>query len=302
VYVVNISTEPSGADLKFNGVADPNCAQTPCTKEFTGDSVRITASLDLYRTEDMMVSITQRNQNINIKLKSVIGELEIKPAYLDSIGQDKPWNLSINDQPYSLQGKIKLHPNVPYKFGLNHECYEDIKFEKDLNEGESEVFDLAGKLVLKKGDLSLTAYRTSIGGRSSEEQPIFVNGKEKGRTPFSGAVPICAKIEIGENKEAVYVDLKYNEKAEYAYKMKPSKVIFGTAVALDLAGAGFIVAGFLKNETLKKEYDKYGERGQTPEYYRDARKKVDSAQGQRNMFYIIGGALLATGIGVHIWF
>jgi len=302
VYVVNINSEPSGADLKFNGVTDPNCAQTPCTKEFIQDSVHITASLDQYKTEDITVSITQRNQNINIKLKRYIGELEIKPAYLDGIGKDRPWNLSINDKPYSLEERIMLYPNVFYKFGLDHECYEDVRFEKDVNEGGHEVYDLAGKIVLKKGDLTLIAYRTKLDGKSTEDQPVFVNGKERGRTPFNGSVPICSKIEIGENKETVYVDLKYNEKVEYAYKMKPSKAIFATAVALDLAGAGFIVAGILKNETVKSEYSKYNERGKTPDYYTDAREKVEKAQSQRNMFYIIGGALLATGIGVHIWF
>jgi len=301
-YVVNISSEPSGADLKFNGVTDANCARTPCTKEFSEDSVLIVANLEQYKTEDMMVILTQRNQDINIKLKRYFGELEIKPAYSDGIGKDKPWNLSINDKPHSLEEKIKLYPNTYYAFKLDHECYEDITFEKDMNEGENDVFDLAGKIVLKKSDLSLTAYRVTLGGKTKEEQMVYVNGQKKGKTPFNGSVPICARIQMGDNKETVYLDLKYNEKVEYSHKMKPSRIIFGTAIALDVLGVAFISAGVYKNGKTKEEYDKYNERGQTAEYYKDARKKVDKEREQRNMFYIIGGVLLTTGIGVHIWF
>jgi len=42
--------------------------------------------------------------------------------------------------------------------------------------------------------------------------------------------------------------------------------------------------------------------GQAPEYYKEVKDKVDSNKSLRNAFYAVGGLLLASGIGVHIWF
>jgi uncharacterized protein (TIGR02145 family) len=45
-----------------------------------------------------------------------------------------------------------------------------------------------------------------------------VNGKQAGETPFSGSVPLCAKVEIGSGREAVDAKLKYNEKIKHTHR------------------------------------------------------------------------------------
>ena len=59
---------------------------------------------------------------------------------------------------------------------------------------------MANYIKLKKGGLVLRAER--------DGEPVFVNGKQVGGTPFSGSVPLCAKVEIGDGKEVVDVKLK----------------------------------------------------------------------------------------------
>jgi len=138
--------------------------------------------------------------------------LDVKPAYMDGMGSNKQWNLSINGKPYSL-GEIKLSPNK-YSVKLSHDCYEDIGFSVGINKDRREVFDMASILKPKNGGLALSAEK----GGEPVSEPVFVNGRRVGETPFSGAVPICAKIEIGENRETVSADLKHNEKIKYIHR------------------------------------------------------------------------------------
>jgi len=83
---------------------------------------------------------------------------------------------------------------------------------------------------------------------------------------------------------------------------EPVKTSFLVAIGLDVLGAGLVFAGYIKDGDVQKELDNYNVRGQTNEYYKDAKEKVDSNQSSRNAFYVAGGLLLASGIGVHIWF
>ena len=241
-YVVNLNTEPTGAALSFDGV--PRCPKTPCKVELREGSVSIIANLEQYEIADTIVSISSNNQNIAIKLKPNFGILEIKQVYSDGIGKDKQWNLLINDKSYSL-GEIRLSPNK-YAVRLNHECYENIGFDVGINKGKREIFDMANNITLKKGGLDLSAERNG----EPVSEPVFVNGKQVGETPFNGAVPLCAKIEIGEGKEIVDVKLKYKETVKHTHKgtdkpsrnvdssksvefSKPSRLKFGIGGTID---------------------------------------------------------------------
>jgi len=50
-------------------------------------------------------------------------------------------------------------------------------------------------------------------------EPVFVNGKHVGETPFSGSVPVCARIEVGAGRETVNVRIKHNMAGEYTHRM-----------------------------------------------------------------------------------
>jgi len=211
LYVVNLSTEPQGAFVSFDGVPSTSCPKTPCKAELTAGNVRIVAALEQYERADTTVLIKQNNQNIFIKLKSNFGVLEIKPAYLDGIGQNSQWSLTINGKAAS-SWENNLFPSK-YSVKLSNECYENISFDVGINKGKREVFDMAGNITLKKGGLTLSAERN---GEPASE-PVFVNGKRVGETPFNGSVPLCAKVEIGNYKQTVDVKLKYNEKVKYIH-------------------------------------------------------------------------------------
>jgi uncharacterized protein (TIGR02145 family) len=211
-YVASIYTEPEGAILSFDGVPNSRCAKTPCKVELAEGSVRIVAALEQYERADTTVSIKHNNQNINIKLKANFGVLEIKPAYLDGIGKNEQWSLAINGKAVS-SFENRLSPNK-YKVELSHRCYETISFDAGINKGGHEVFALVSHIKLKKGGLVLKAEKS---GEPASE-PVFVNGRQAGETPFSGSVPICAEIELGNSRNKVDVKLKHNEKTEHTVK------------------------------------------------------------------------------------
>jgi hypothetical protein len=145
--------------------------------------------------------------------------LEIKPAYSDDIGKNEQWSLTINGKTFS-SFENRLLPNK-YKVELSHRCYEALSFEAGINKDKREVFDIASHIKLKKGGLVLKAVQDG----ELVSEPVFVNGKRVGETPFSGSVPLCAEIELGEvkEKEKVSVELRHNEKVELVYKMPDSK-------------------------------------------------------------------------------
>jgi len=315
LYLVNLSTEPPGAVLSFDGMPSAKCPKTPCKLELHEGSVRIIANLEQYEIADTTVSINQNNQGIAIRLKPNFGILEIKPAYLDEIGKDIQWSLSINDSSYSL-GEIRLSPNK-YTVRLGHECYENIGFEVGINKDSREVFDMTGNITLKKGGLILSAERNG----EPVSELVFMNGKQAGETPFSGAVPLCAKVEIGDGREALDVKLKYNDKTSYVYIYrsdfnvpkpvvepyiptpdigKPIKTNFWGALVLDVLGAAIIYAGYAKHKEMWAAYDEYNMSGQSQSYYRDTWSSVTYKHNERNIFYAIGGTFLALGLGVHI--
>jgi len=212
-YLANISTEPEGAFLSFDGVPNSRCAKTPCKVVLAEGSARIVAVLEQYEKADTTVSIKQNNQIINIRLKPNFGVLEIKPAYSENIGSSKSWSLAINGKA-SSSFENRLSPGN-YEVKLSHECYEDISFKAGINKDKREIFDMAGYIKLKKGGLVLNVERN---GEPAVEL-VYANGKQVGETPFSGTVPICAEIELGKSREKVGIKLRHNEKVSHTVKI-----------------------------------------------------------------------------------
>jgi hypothetical protein len=96
-------------------------------------------------------------------------------------------------------------------------------------------------------------------------------------------------------------------KPEVVVVEKPvTKTSFLVAVGLDFVGAGLLVAGYLKDKDMAAAYDKYKKdeynkaNGQAD--FDNAWDNYESGKTKRNVFYIVGGIILTSGIGVHIWF
>ncbi|MDR2583708.1 MAG: PEGA domain-containing protein [Fibromonadaceae bacterium] len=241
-FLASVATEPAGAVVSFNGVPDSRCTKTPCKLELAEGNVRIVAALEQYERADTTVFIKQNNQSISIKLKSNFGVLEIKPAFLDGIGRDESWDISINGKAtYDLDNK--LSPGK-YKVELYHRCYEALSFDAGINKGSREFFDMSAHIKLKKGGLVLNAEKNG----EPVSETVFVNGKNVGETPFSGSVPVCAKVEIGSSRETVNVTLKANEKVNYTHR--------STYVADNATNYGKNGSCNTETEKAKKLYDR----------------------------------------------
>ncbi len=83
---------------------------------------------------------------------------------------------------------------------------------------------------------------------------------------------------------------------------KPIKASFWVAIGLDVLGAAVIYGGYLQDKAVEQALNKYNIRRQTGDYYNDAWNDAKSSRNRRNALYVGGCVLLASGIGVHIWF
>jgi len=77
---------------------------------------------------------------------------------------------------------------------------------------------------------------------------------------------------------------------------------FWVAFGLDVLGMLALGYALIENENALDSYYKYSYEGHPQSYYDDEWKKVEDSRNNRNLFYIIGGVILASGIGVHICF
>jgi len=81
------------------------------------------------------------------------------------------------------------------------------------------------------------------------------------------------------------------QSAEQTEKSKPkNKTAIRTAIGFDIAGAGLVVYGLIEDANAKKQTDDLNNTG------------AKNSAAARNAAYVIGGALLAAGISIHIIF
>jgi hypothetical protein len=171
--------------------------------------------MEQYETADTSVSITKNNQNINITLKPNFGILSMKTAYSNNIGANENWSLTINNKTY-YSFENRFSPGA-HDVKLSHKCYEDINFKAGINKGKTEVFNMQEHVKLKQGGLSLRAEQDGL----PVGEPVFVNGKHVGETPFSGSMPVCSEVRVGN--ERANVELEYKQTVKYTHKMPDSK-------------------------------------------------------------------------------
>jgi len=261
----------------------------------------INLSHDDYEDIDFSVDII-RGENkvfdISDKIVHKYGFLDIKPAYSEGIGKGEGWILTTEGQTFSLGEVRLLHGD--HQFKLTHRCYEDITAEAKIGRNETTNFDISDKLVVKQGTLVLRSKRKVRNLR----KPVFINGKEVGETPFEGSVPLCSEIKMGKegSQETVYVKLEHNKPVEYIHRESTwGSHLLGAM--LDAAGAGLIGYSLTLFKARDKAYDDYAEINTGYPYnYDDDWEKVDKNHKKGNTFLIVGGAAIALGIGVHIWF
>jgi hypothetical protein len=150
--------------------------------------------------------------------------------------------------------------------------------------------------------------------------------------PFAGCARTPCKAELREAEVRIIAELKQHQTADTTISIthgnqsieitlmpildiedpytpapfpaaepgKPIKTSLWVAIGLDVLGAVLVYAGYSKDREMERAYDEeYRGHGSD---FDAAWKNVESNRSSRNAFYVIGGLVLVSGIGVHIWF
>ena len=123
---------------------------------------------------------------------------------------------------------------------------------------------------------------------------MLVETKAKPEPVIEVEKPELVKMEPAPAKPEA--EMPKNEKSFF-------RTSFWVALGLDLLGAALIFAGYDANTSAEYAYESYiNTRPNEYGFNSDAWNDVETFSRERNIYYIIGGVFLASGIGVHIWF
>lgn len=114
---------------------------------------------------------------------------------------------------------------------------------------------------------------------------------------------------IREKSPAMFAAIKVNvnlKKPSTNISSAPSGPKSNTwiAISLDVLGAVALGFGMYQHINAKSLYNDYKnmEPGHDDAFYEPKRKEAKDARKMGNIGYVVGGALLASGIAIHIWF
>lgn len=208
-YIVHVESSPTGAMFSTDGRVNANCNKTPCDMTLPAGNHRFSFSMDMYFDKDETVNVKSNGQKVFAELTPNFGELTIAPIYDGGMGKLSETEVLIDGkrkQGSSLQLSIGNH-----KVQITHRCYEPISFDVALRSGSKIKFDQAMQPLL--GGLEMEALLDN----KPRSMPVYVNGKKLGETPFLETIPVCARVQIGVNKEDVPVKLKAGETVKFTY-------------------------------------------------------------------------------------
>jgi hypothetical protein len=129
---------------------------------------------------------------------------------------------------------------------------------------------------------------------SVEEEAILETFTDYGVKDFMGMLAV-----LDERVPGAFGKIKIDAGIVEAKEKKRGSLWL--AVGLDLLGAAAVGFGVWQNSEAKSFDKEYMELSGDADY-KGAKDKAESAVAKRNIGYILGGALLAAGVGVHIWF
>jgi uncharacterized protein (TIGR02145 family) len=214
-YIVTFSTEPSGAIVSLDGRPLTSCRETPCKAQVSEGAHRLLLVLDAYDDLDTTVTSSENGQNFSFAMTPNFGTLTLAPQLEDGIGEYKDLRVEIDGNSAST-GVVRLSPGE-HSVELSHACYEPVNFKVGIVKGGTETFD--EKLKPKKGGLELGA----VMGEEPQIAPVWVNGVKAGETPWTGTVPVCATVALGEGKQKVDVELKEGAVVKWVEKIQKSQ-------------------------------------------------------------------------------
>ena len=200
----------------------------------------LTITVELYETagNKLLGSFSSKAQNVaslenEIREKSrelfgqivatTFGTLDIQPLLNENIGSEADLTIKIDGEPTKegrkyARGKWELVPGE-HEVEFVHSCFVSQKFKVNVLSRKTVTVNASMDAVM--GKLSLVAdYKGNV-----RDVPVWVNGLVAGRIPFLGNVPVCAKIEVGEEgfRESVVTDWSSQDKLEIVHHLLKAK-------------------------------------------------------------------------------
>lgn len=175
--------------------------------------------------ESLEVEIRQKSFGLFSKITaSSSGKINLQPSLTDGIGAESELKITIdgetqrNGRKYG-RGEWEFSPG-PHYVEFNHRCYETQKFKVNVMSSKTILVD--NVMEPTKGNITIqTEYKNA-----PRTVNLYVNGAKLGTTPYTGTIPLCARVEVGEDdyREIVLVNWVDN-KADMIHgmlKVKPT--------------------------------------------------------------------------------
>ena len=168
--------------------------------------------------------IRQKSQELFLQIvASTFGTLDIQPLLNENIGSEADLVIKIDGEAIRegrkyARGTWDFAPGE-HEVEFTHNCFVPQKFKVNVLSRKTVTVNASMDALM--GQLSLV---TDFKG-SMRDVPVWVNGFVAGRTPFLGKVPVCAKIEVGEEgfRETVLTDWSSKDKLEVTHHLLKAK-------------------------------------------------------------------------------
>lgn len=209
-YIVHVESTPAGAMFSTDGRVNAVCNKTPCDITLSEGSHRFSFSMDMYFDKDETVDVKKNGQKVFAELTSNFGELTLAPVFAGDMGYLGEAEVTIDGK--KAQGSVFRLAVGSHKVQILHRCYETVSFNVGVKSGSKIRFDQ--KIVPVMGGIEMDA----LFDGKPKAMSVYVNGQKLGETPFLETVPVCAKVQIGKNREEVPVKLKVGKTVRFTYK------------------------------------------------------------------------------------
>lgn len=289
--------------------------------ETAGNKLMGSFSSKASNVESLEIEIRNKSQDLFSKIvASTYGSLDLEPAFADSAKSDAELVIKIDGETSSNGRKfVRGLWNVPpgeHAIELLHHCYVSQHFKVNVLSGKTTVVNSV--LDVKKGSLFV---KTEFDG-TLIDVPVYVNGVVFGKTPLQEQVPICAKVEVGENgsREVVVTNWGEKDNLEIVHKLKITKqrleefqktaddaaydvaessvssIKNPASITLTVLGLACFGIGLYQNSVAKDERKKYDDaKFKDKQDFDNQWDKVLSARNTRNVLYGVGLGLISAG-------
>ena len=188
-FVVQVSTNPQGAALSVDGRPVPSCTSTPCQILVEAGEHRVVAVLEHHEDAEGVFKVNQNGQEFSLDLMPRYGTVQLDLDFPLGGTYDE-LEISVDGKQVKGSDKVLMDPGT-HAVSIGHRCYSPVSFQVGIVKDKIETFKESFK-PLNTG-LSLTAHSASGESRTYN---LLANGTIVGKTPFSGSVPLCAKLSV----------------------------------------------------------------------------------------------------------